>query len=407
MTTLRILFDAPPDPARAFAWALFDTHGTCLREGRDRAEHWPQSSRREAVLAVDLAPLLAFNLPPMPAVKLEGAIRLQLEDRLATPLSAQRVVIGPQQRDGWVRVALAEETLLAALRRLGFERAFSEAELIDADTEVWHWCVSSENRGFVRRDRHSGGGAFALDLPADAAKRETPPAELLLALAAETTPPKTLHIHAALPAETLSSWQRPCSGCRFTSEPPWRWARVDPAQFAHATELLPLITSAATTSPRAAGSGWRTAVLLLGAALALHVVATGITWGSALWQRWQISRGWQALAAEAGLPNTNTAAVPSQWSRAYAETRHRVGLSAPDDALPLLARATPSLQTLPAGALRHAVYADRAWTFECTPLDAATQKTLENGLHRANLQPMSGSTAAGYRLRVQAQENAP
>ncbi|MDR2017149.1 MAG: hypothetical protein LBP90_06060 [Burkholderiales bacterium] len=411
MTVLRIFFDSSPAASsiRAFGWALFDERGGCIREGRDTAEHWPRGAKREAVLAADLAPLLAFKLPPLSASRLDGAIRLQLEDRLATPLSAQRITIGPQQRDGWVRVTLVEQTLLETLRQLGIARAFSETELIDAAADTWHWCVSQSGHGFVRRDRNNGGSAFALDLPS--ANHEMPP-ELALALAAEATPPKTLRIHAALSAETLSSLKQ-TNTCRLVVEPPWRWTQAEPALFDQATELLPSIESKASSASRASvlrasNTGWRTAAMLVGVALTLHIAATTVAWSSAWWQRWQISRGWQALAAEAGLSEkTTAAAIATQWSRAYAETRHRAGLPAPDDALPLLARAAPSLQALSPGTLRNAVYADRAWTFECTPLDAASQKTLETNLHRAGLQTMSGSTATGYRLRIQLQERAP
>ncbi|MCL2309771.1 MAG: hypothetical protein FWC42_05775 [Proteobacteria bacterium] len=443
MTTLRIFFDAPPATSRAFAWALFDAHGVCFREGHSTAEHWPHGAKREAVLAADLAPLMAFKLPPLSASRLDGAIRLQLEDRLATPLSAQQITIGSQQRNGWVRVVLVEQTLLEALRKLGIERAFSEAELIETAADVWHWCVSPEGRGFVRRSSNNGGSAFALDIAAldlpsaalsslqeegwgrdrvpahpspplpqgergaNNANQKTLPTELALALSAETAPPKTLHIHAALPAEVLSSWQQANKVCRLTVEPPWRWAQADPVLFSQATELLPQIEPATSASPRSS-SGWRIAALLIGIALTLHVVATAAAWGSLLWQRWQISRGWQTLASEANLPaEKNTATIPAQWARAYADARHRAGLTAPDDALPLLARAAPSLQVLPPNTLRNAVYADRAWTFECTSLDAAAQKTLEANLRRAGLQAMSGNTASGYRLRIQAQENMP
>ena len=419
MTVLRIFFDAPPAAARAFAWALFDANGVCFREGRSAAEHWPRGARREAVLAADLAPLMAFKLPPLSASRLDSAVRLQLEDRLATPLSAQQIIIGQQQRDGWVRVVLAEQTLLEALRQLDIDRAFSEAELIDAADDAWHWCVSSEGHGFVRRDRNSGGSAFALDFAAldlSVATQKTLPPELTLALAAEAVPPQALHIHAALPAEVLSSWQQTNNVCRLTVNPPWRWTQVEPARFAQAADLLPPREPA--TSATRSSNGWRTAALLLGIALALHVVATVAVWSSSLWQHWQISRAWQALANEAGLSaKTSAATIPAQWSRAYADARHRAGLAAPDDALPLLARAAPSLRTLPSGTLpmgtlpmgtlRNAIYADRAWTFEFASLDTATQKTLEANLRRAGLQAMSGSTAGGYRLRIQMQENAP
>ncbi|MDR0251311.1 MAG: hypothetical protein LBI35_08430, partial [Burkholderiales bacterium] len=260
MTVLRIFFDAPPAAARTFAWALFDAHGVCFREGYSTAEHWPRGAKREAVLAADLAPLMTFKLPPLSTSRLDGAVRLQLEDRLATPLSTQRIIIDTQQRDGWVRVVLAEQTLLEALRRLDIDRAFSEAELIDPTADAWHWCVSPEGRGFVRRDCNNGGSAFALDLPSAATNHKTLPLELALALSAEAVPPKTLHVHAALPSEILSSWQQANPACRLTVEPPWCWTQIEPALFAQAIELLPQIEP--TTPSRIPGNGWRTAALL-------------------------------------------------------------------------------------------------------------------------------------------------
>ncbi len=54
-------------------------------------------------------------------------------------------------------------------------------------------------------------------------------------------------------------------------------------------------------------------------------------------------------------------------TRRYAEARHRAGLAAPADALPLLARAAPALAALPAGVLRTAAYS--RW-----PLDARSRQ---------------------------------
>jgi hypothetical protein len=70
-------------------------------------------------------------------------------------------------------------------------------------------------------------------------------------------------------------------------------------------------------------------------------------------------RSWRKAAIERDIRATVAAAAPAAagdldaaWRKHYAAARHRLGKTAPDDALPLLAEAAAALPDLPPGALR-------------------------------------------------------
>ena len=90
----------------------------------------------------------------------------------------------------------------------------------------------------------------------------------------------------------------------------------------------------------------------------------------------------------------------SRSSRRFADARHRAGLVAPADALPLLARAAPALAALPAGALKSATYTSGTWTFELAKLDANAQTALDRGLAAAGVASLQATTNAGTRMRA-------
>ncbi len=87
-------------------------------------------------------------------------------------------------------------------------------------------------------------------------------------------------------------------------------------------------------------------------------------------------------------------------ARKDAALRHRAGLSAQDDALPLLARAAPALSALPAGAVRSLHYADGHIVFELQKTDAASSTRLQRALQAMGMTAIAVPTAAGERLRV-------
>ena len=70
--------------------------------------------------------------------------------------------------------------------------------------------------------------------------------------------------------------------------------------------------------------------------------------------------------------------------------------------MPLLARAAPALAALPAAAVKSAIYADGAWTFELAALDAPALAALDRRLQDAGLTALQAKTSAGHRMRVTA-----
>ncbi|MDR1530241.1 MAG: hypothetical protein LBS40_07600 [Burkholderiales bacterium] len=386
---LRVYFDTPPDAARAFAWALYDVRGNVTREGQDVLSRLPPSQRREAVLSVILANCLSLALPPMNATRREAAIRLALEDRITMPIQQMRLVLSPSQNNR-VLARVVENALLDALRAYKFTRVIAEADLAATSAKGWRCCVAENGKGFVRRD---DGSAFAVELIADA-----PPTELSLALKQAAPPPTTLQLDIPASEMLKQNWQPSFSSTLLIGKT-WRWSRADAENYQQAINLLPAVeTPRKMASPR-----WRLALKLTVAALALHIAATGFAWSVALWQQWRIERGWQTLAREAGLSDSSVS-IQRDWARTYARLRHDAGVAAPDDALPLLARAMPSLAALPPDALRNAAYADGAWTLEWQISDTMLRQKTEAALKQAGLFVLSGGDATNYRLRIQAQE---
>jgi hypothetical protein len=82
------------------------------------------------------------------------------------------------------------------------------------------------------------------------------------------------------------------------------------------------------------------------------------------------------------------------------ELKHRAGLAARDDFVPLLARAAPALATLPGGTLRGLAYADGHLVLELQKLDAAQTSRIQRELQQTGLIAIAAPTASGARLRI-------
>ena len=93
-------------------------------------------------------------------------------------------------------------------------------------------------------------------------------------------------------------------------------------------------------------------------------------------------------------------AAATALGKRYADVRHRAGLAAPGDALPLLARAAPALGALPAGALKSATYAGSTWTFDLGKIDPAHAASLDRKFAAAGLATLAATTATGTRMRI-------
>jgi type II secretion system protein L len=406
VTVLRVLLAAPPLPERAEGWALFDAAGACVRKGRDQMEAWPAADRLEVVVAASQVRIATVVLPPMPPSRMASAAAFALEDQLAGPNAAHHVAVSPRSREGQVRVAIVARSLLDQIvdRCPNVGRIVAECDLA-VPANDWRWCAPlPAAAGFVRRP---DGSAFPTDPPsADGAL----PAELELALQqARRSDAPAARVRVELPLEPSSAaslcarWARE-TGAEFIGGEPWQWEEAGSTAFAGAADLLPTrIESTKATRPVTPGRLFAPALVLAAAALALHVVASTIEWASLRLQAWRDAREWTSLAATTGVP-ADAAATPATarlaLARRYAQARHDQGLFAPDDALPLLARAVPALATLPQGSVKRAAYADGHWTFDLALANPAAIGDLELRMRNAGVPALMASSPNGVRMRI-------
>ncbi len=405
-TTLRVFIDEPPDAERDADWALFDAAGQGIRSGRGKPGAWPDAGRKEAVIAATHGRLVTLAVPPLPPGRADAAARYALEDQLADAPDDSHVALAAQRADGGLRVAIVADAWMAAFvaasRRcdLIWNRALLESDLAPATPRAWRWCATSIARpGFVRTDR---GATIAVG----PAQGDAPPVELALALSrGGGDAPKTIRIDADGTTAALLARARSATGVEFVAGTPWRWAEASPAAYAAAIDLL---TGRYGALPRApaldAGRLMRPALWIAAIAIGLHVGASVGEWAWLRWQSFAIDRELTSLA-RAAVPEfaAGTAADTSPTAALFRRERdlkHRAGLAARDDFLPLLARAAPAFSALPAGAIRSLSYADGHLLLDLQKLDGPEPLRLQSELKRAGLFAIAAPTVGGARLRV-------
>ncbi len=155
---------------------------------------------------------------------------------------------------------------------------------------------------------------------------------------------------------------------------------------------------------------FRPALAIAALALSIHVIATLGQWAWLQWQTRAVQRELAAVAQTAA-PESAAAMPPLQAiGRRDAELRHRAGLPARDDFLPLLARAAPALATLPTGSVRSLRYADGHVVLELQKSDAAQIAHVQRELQGRGLTAIAaadggrGAAASGHRLMATAVE---
>ena len=403
---LRVFIDDPPDPGRDAAWAVFDAAGRAVRNGRSKPGGWPAASRREAVIAARHGRLVTLMVPPLPPGRAEAAARFALEDQLADAPEDSHVALDAQRGDGGLRVAIVAQTWMSAFvsasQRCGlfWDRAVLESDLAPAPARSWRWCAGSiAQPGFVRTDR---GATIAVG----PAQGDAPPAELALALArGGAEAPRTVRVDADGASPALLNRARAITGVEFVAGAPWHWADATPAAFASAIDLLSGRYGAEASRPAVdLRRLLRPALWIAALAIGIHVAATVGNW---LWLRWEsaaIDRDLTAVA-RAAVPEfaqgsaTETSPIAA-LARRERDLKHRAGLAAPDDFLPLLARAAPALAALPAGAIRSLSYADGHLVLDLQKTEPAQPSRLQRELQKAGLVAIAAPTAAGARLRV-------
>lgn len=404
MTILRVLLAAPPAANEALAWGLFDAAGACIRTGRSIASERPAADRVEAVLAASQVRIASIVLPPLAPARVAAAAGFAVDDQLAGPKEAQHLAVSRQAPDGRVRVVIAARSIIAELRdssSLRAARIIAEPDLAPP-YRGWRWCAATSNDGdgFVRR---SDGSAFPVSV-ANAGSGLPP--ELALALGQarrDNTQPQEVRVEFDATDTDLDRWQHEAR-IAFVRGAPWRWTAAPASAYADAVDLLQ--GDFALAPPPAAGARPRLfapALTLATAALALHVVATVGEWGWLRVEAWRNARAWSALATNAGIAAdavATPATAKTELARRYAQLRHEHGLAAPDDALPLLARAAPALRALPPGTVKTATYRDAHWTLDLTLNNADAVAALDAQLRQWGVPALLAATSSGVRVRL-------
>jgi type II secretion system protein L len=405
MTILRVYLDFPPDPARELEWALFDDANRVVRRGRAPIGGWPSAESREAVIAAAHGRLVTVKLPPLPPQRVQSAASFALEEQLAGAPEDSHVATGRQSADGSLRVAIVGAAWMRALQAaskrcaIRWQRVLLESDLARPPAGGWCWCAESlESAGFVRTDSGSSiavGASHAGGLPE----------ELALALAGSSRRPRLVRVDVAGVDQTMLERARAQTGVEFTAGPPWHWSGAEPAAFDTAIDLQAGAFDTASVAPRMnVARLFRPALWIVGAALAIHVLAGVGEWLSLQWQLRALDREMSALAqvavGDSAANNAAGVAPASAIARRHGELRHRAGLAASNDLLPLLARAAPAISAIPAGAIRSLHYADGHIVFELQKLDVPQTTRLQRELQQLGLVAIAVPTATGARLRI-------
>jgi hypothetical protein len=388
---LLVYLAEPPASARAIPWVRVDARGEAVARGEARGVQWPQDDETVVVLAPSQARLVALDMPPMSRDRLERAVRLALDDAIASNADDTAIAIA-DPHDGNLLVALASRTTIDSLDRAARRvRIVPEAALAPT-LAGWTWCRPAGGMPFVRRD---DGSAFTVSEPVAA---ELPP-EIGVALKQARTP-QTIHCAFACTANDRAQWAA-ASGATFVPAPPWRYEQAARAAIARAPDFARRPGREAAAASSSSSRAFRPALILAGLALVVHLAGLAVTRASLAVENARLSRAIVDEAAslpdaDATTPERAAAAI----ARAAAERRHAAGRAAPSDALPLLARAAPVLRTLPAGTLRSAHYATDAWTLEFGTLDRQSLSRVSRALADAGLDVLAAPVSAGTRMRV-------
>jgi len=402
MTTLRILVDAPPEPARESEWALFDASHRVVRTGRSARTGWPAADDVEAVIGAARGRVVTISLPPVPALRLPAAARYALEDQLAGAADDSHIAPATQSADGSLRVAIIEDawmhSFVAASLKSGIQwrKVMLESDLAQPPPGGWCWCAAAADQpGFVRT-------AIGATIAVSPVRGNSLPDEITVALAGSRAQrPRAVRADIAGATPALMAHARETTGVEFSAGAPWRWHAASPAAFSAAIDLQSGAFGTLPSAQRIDLVRWlRPALLIAACAVGVHVLASVGQW---LWLHWQSSdlRRDLATVARTAAPDAPADLAPATAiARRDASLRHSAGLAAADDFVPLLARAAPVLSRLPPGATRSLRYADGHVVVDLQKLDATQLSRVQQDLQRDGLVAIGAPTASGARLRL-------
>jgi general secretion pathway protein L len=406
MTTLRVYLESAPDSTRDAEWALFDDANHLARRGRSPIAEWPAADSREAVIDATHGRIATIKLPTLPPQRIQSAASFALEEQLAGAPEDSHVATARQAADGSLRVAVLGAAWMhafqAASKRCGlrWQRVMLESDLASPPAGGWCWCAESLARaGFVRT---ADGSTIAVG----PARASSPPEEIVLALAGSARRPACVRVDAANVGQSLLDQSTQQTNVEFVAGVPWVWSAADGAAFDAAIDLQVGAFDVSSSVPRTdVLRRFRPALWIAAAALAIYAVAGVGEWLALQWQLHSVDGEMSALAQGVSVASgSGTTATPDAPAAAIArrdgELRHRAGLAAGNDLLPLLARASSAMSALPGGAVRSLHYADGHVVFELQKLDPAQTTVLQRELQRQGVVAIAVPTATGARLRI-------
>ena len=359
---------------------------------------------RRAVVIVPAARMrtLALRVPPATASKLDNVVRFALEDLVAGDVELQHVVIA-ERRAGDVLVHVTERRwLVDAIERLAFrglvvERIVAEADvtsrLAEADAlGLWIWRADG---GFVIE---RNGKVTVLDQSSDAL-----PSGLLLAIDRQRdgSANSARKIVVRGPADLASrtdSWSR-ATGAAFCIEPEWSWRDATDATLETAVSLLtPALHIRAATNVASRPRWLRRAIGWSVAALLLHTAASTASWATLKWKAAALDRDSEQMIK--GVAADLTGDISNGWRARYADFRHRLGKTAPNDALPMLADAASGLREISPGAVRLMSFEAGQLTIDFERSATALVPVAVPRWTAAGLSVLQAESPAGIRVRL-------
>ena len=391
----------------AGGWQVGDARA--VSSWRAAANDEPQraaSSRCHVIVPATRMRTLAVTVPPTAPHKLQQVVRFALEDQLAGDVALQHVVIAAERAADVLVHVIDRSWLLEALTRLtarGFviDRIVAESDVapraIDA-LGTWIWRADG---GFLIE---RNGKVIVLDQSSDAL-----PSGLLLAIdrtapadaatAAENGALQRIVVNG--PAELATrgeAWSR-ATGVRFVIEPEWTWMTPADAELASAPNLLTTDLHATGIARAPERPRWRRRVLWwsLGALL-LHAGASAAVWASLTWRVAAVERDTAQLIRAAAPELQGDLEVG--WRAHYATFRHRLGKTAPDDALPLLADAAAGLVDIAPGSLRVINFEAGQLTIDFERSAAPLIVTALPRWSASGLSVLQAESPAGLRVRL-------
>ncbi len=380
MSLLRIRASLLEPPQRC-QWALVSDERAVIAGEGPLAELPRHAGRVQMVLPAEQVLITRAHLPPAARRDAGSLLAFAVEERTAGDPDANQVSWLGRSVDHDV-LAVVDKAGLArwreALNVVGIDGYEVHCESLLLPWTAGEWSLAwNGSEGFVRTGELEAAAT-------DCGDRDTPPLSLRLLLEEAATAgdtPTTLALFTTAPdaAPDTDAWSRELGiGVRVAGGWDWRGAPADAGvSLAQEQQRWRMF--------KGLPARLRPAAWLLGAALAIHVVALVVDWTSLAGQQRALRQQMETRFRNV-FPDAVAVADPAlQMRRKLAEARHAAGQPDSGDFLPMIEQVAAATSALPAGAVRAVSYEGGRLTLELAPLDEASLRGIETRLRQSGL----------------------